>query len=147
MSALESDSQRDQWLWRVVRGQRAIPSCLQEANGEAIVTRASKRSHGKAATFQRSLRAGIWAVCPHGPPCARPQSECKSWVAFAFRDLGRVETPYALCLMPPPPRLLMKHCSLQARMFFLWASLCSEPMPACSAPLALGGGGVVRRVV
>ena len=30
--------------------------------------------------------------------------------------------------------------------FFLWASLCSEPMSACSAALALGGGGIVRRI-
>ena len=30
--------------------------------------------------------------------------------------------------------------------FFLWASLCSEPMSACSAALALGGGGTVRRI-
>ena len=29
---------------------------------------------------------------------------------------------------------------------FLWASLYSEPMPACSAALALGGGGIVRRI-
>ena len=30
--------------------------------------------------------------------------------------------------------------------FFLWASLFSEPMSACSAALALGGGGIVRRI-
>ena len=33
-----------------------------------------------------------------------------------------------------------------ATSFFLWASLFSEPMPACSAALALGGGGIVRRI-
>eukprot|EP01046_Picozoa_sp_COSAG06_P012365 COSAG06_NODE_724_length_12795_cov_16.058129_9_plen_109_part_00 len=30
--------------------------------------------------------------------------------------------------------------------FFLWASLCSEPMSACPAALALGGGGIVQRI-
>jgi hypothetical protein len=33
-----------------------------------------------------------------------------------------------------------------ATSFFLWASLFSEPMSACSAALALGGGGIVRRI-
>eukprot|EP01046_Picozoa_sp_COSAG06_P004211 COSAG06_NODE_174_length_21223_cov_8.836158_12_plen_195_part_00 len=38
-------------------------------------------------------------------------------------------------------------CRLQsATSFFLWASLFSEPMSACSAALALGGGGIVRRI-
>ena len=33
-----------------------------------------------------------------------------------------------------------------ATLFFLWASLYSEPMPACSVALALGDGGIVRRI-
>jgi hypothetical protein len=33
-----------------------------------------------------------------------------------------------------------------ATSFILWASLFSEPMSTCSAALALGGGGIVRRI-